>query len=155
MVSPRTLLGLWDAAEKGRLVPLTLERVLYASLSVRSPVPIVSLAEIVAVSERNNRRDAITGGLLVARGAFFQILEGARQDLNRTLARIRDDHRHREMTILDRQLIDVRRFDSWAMIVAAIHPSRQFAMEEIFMLAKVEPEQAVAKMVVLFQRSGQ
>lgn len=128
---------------------------MYASLPVRSPVPLVSLAEIVAVSDRNNRRDAITGGLLVARGAFFQMLEGARQDLNQTLARIHGDHRHREMTIQDRQPIDGRRFDGWATIVAAIQPSCQFAMDEIFILAKVEPEQAVAKMFALVQRSSQ
>lgn len=128
---------------------------MYASLPVRSPVPMVSLAEIVAVSDRNNRRGAITGGLLVASGAFFQMLEGARQDLNRILARIHDDHRHREMTILDRQPIDGRRFDGWAMIVAAIHPSHQLAMDEIFILAKVEPEQAVANMIALVQRSSQ
>lgn len=48
--------------------PLSPERVAYCSRAVRPELALVTLAEILAVSDRNNRRDNLTGMLLISRG---------------------------------------------------------------------------------------
>jgi len=68
-----------------------------------------SIAEILGASVTNNRRDEITGVMLFHRGQVAQIVEGARQDLDRLMTRLSRDDRHRRMTVLvDRPIVQRR-----------------------------------------------
>ncbi|KQM88584.1 activator of photopigment and puc with BLUF domain protein [Sphingomonas sp. Leaf23] len=77
----------------------------------------IDVDQILAVSQRNNRRDGITG-LLHHRGRrFLQALEGAPDMVEKTYARIAADPRHFAIVILSRREVAAREFGDWAMAV--------------------------------------
>lgn len=122
---------------------LTLERVIYASTATQGFPNLQSIAEIIAVSDRNNRRDDITGALIIGDGVFLQILEGARQDLDRTLARIIRDPRHVDLRTIDRRVISARAFADWGMVGAAIKPKRDIVMSELIAFSEADPDYVI------------
>lgn len=61
---------------------------------------ILSIAQILGVSDANNRRDDLKGLLIFHRGQFLQLVEGTRTDLDRLLKRLSQDPRHENMRIL-------------------------------------------------------
>ena len=76
---------------------------------------LMPLVDIIGVSDRNNRRDQLTGVLMRHEGRFLQVLEGARVDLDRTLARVRSDGRHTNLAVLSDRRVEARIFPDWAM----------------------------------------
>lgn len=122
---------------------LQLERIAYCSQARRPDLALLTLAEILSVSDRNNRRDNLTGVLLVSRGRFFQVLEGAAQDLDRTLARITADPRHTDLKVVTREPIRDRLFGQWGMVAARIAPSRQDRIDAVIDRCHLEPTTAV------------
>jgi len=73
------------------------------------------VAEILRVSQVNNRRDGITGLLYFDGKRFLQAIEGDDARLESRLKRIRNDSRHRAIVILsDRQVVS-REFGTWSM----------------------------------------
>lgn len=128
---------------------LSLERVVYVSQSANPDPALVSLAEILAAADRNNRRDGLTGALVVSGGQFLQFLEGARQDLTRMMAKLEQDPRHRQMQVLNRAPIDRRMFGEWTMVAARISPGQQPRMEEVIRLSANQPKMAAEKMLSL------
>lgn len=91
-----------------------MQRLLYVSTS-RMPVSPANLADILAASRRNNRRDGLTGLLVVGRQRFLQVLEGDAEALERTYARIRRDLRHFALVELERRSVEQRGFPDWDM----------------------------------------
>jgi hypothetical protein len=72
-----------------------------------------SVAEILGVSERNNRRDEISSAMMFHDGEAAQLAEGARADLDRLLTRLSNDPRHRNLRVLeDRPVMQRRMRDS-------------------------------------------
>ncbi len=71
---------------------------------------ILSVAQILGVSERNNRRDDITSGLLFHDGWCLHGMEGRRSDLDRLLGRLAQDPRLGNTRLLVDQPITRRRF---------------------------------------------
>ena len=72
-----------------------------------------SVAEILGVSERNNRRDEISSAMMFHDGEAAQVAEGARADLDRLLTRLSNDPRHRNLRVLeDRPVMQRRMRDS-------------------------------------------
>lgn len=130
---------------------LTLERVVYISESTHPAPALLSLAEILAASDRNNRRDHLTGALAVSGGRFLQILEGAHQDLSRMLVKLEQDPRHRDMHVLNRTPVDTRQFGQWTMVAARISPSQKTRMDEIIHLSETSPILAAQKMRALVE----
>lgn len=89
-----------------------LHRVIYASEAVGpTGFSTLTLAHILGAAERNNRRDHVTGGLLVHQGHVLQVLEGARPDLDRLLRRLLADPRHTGLRVLVDTPISARRWD--------------------------------------------
>ena len=70
---------------------------------------------ILRVSQRNNRRNGITGVLCVGAGMFMQVLEGPEQKVIATYAGIIEDPRHTRCGIINAVPANVRLFDEWAM----------------------------------------
>lgn len=78
-----------------------LHRVIYASEAVAANgLSILSVAQIIGESSRNNARDGLTGCLMVHEGHIMQAIEGARADLDRLLQKLKTDPRHRNMRVL-------------------------------------------------------
>jgi hypothetical protein len=95
---------------------MSLFRIVYVSDAVGAVGEgLLPLIDIIGVSDRNNRRDHLTGVLLRHDGRFIQAIEGARVDLDRLMARIGGDRRHRDIRILSDRPIAARLFPDWAM----------------------------------------
>ena len=76
---------------------------------------ITDLMDILEVSRANNDRDGITGVLLLSNNHIVQCLEGSREAVNATYARIIRDRRHRQPVLLDYRVIQARTFPDWSM----------------------------------------
>ena len=75
----------------------------------------VDTAAILATSRRNNARDGLTGLLYTNGKRFLQVLEGDPANVERALARIDADPRHRAMVVLSSRDVSAREFGEWAM----------------------------------------
>ena len=62
--------------------------------------PLPEVSAIVASARRNNAAEGVTGALLASVSAFAQVLEGPRETLERTFARISADRRHADVAVL-------------------------------------------------------
>jgi len=71
--------------------------------------------DILEVSRINNDRDDITGMLLFCNNNIVQCLEGSRESVNKTYARIVNDKRHQSPLIIDYRVITTRLFSKWSM----------------------------------------
>ncbi|HEY8383671.1 MAG TPA: BLUF domain-containing protein [Microvirga sp.] len=83
------------------------------------------LREIIAVSQRNNQRDGITGYLVFDKTWFLQILEGERNQIFSTYRRIEGDPRHAQVTLVQTREVLQRSFPSWTMGGSMRTPEKQ------------------------------
>ena len=89
-----------------------LHRVIYSSESVGATgASTLSVAQILGVSERNNRRDHLTSCVMFHQGHILQAVEGGRADIDRLLRRLLADPRHTGVKILSDMPIPARRLD--------------------------------------------
>ena len=87
-----------------------LHRVIYASEAVGATgASTLSIAQILGVSDRNNRRDRVSGCLMFHQGHILQALEGERADLDRLMRRIVADPRHTGVRVLSDTPVPERR----------------------------------------------
>lgn len=93
---------------------MRLHRLLYLSSAIDG-LTYPDLRDIMAKSEVNNTRDGITGILCFGNGLFLQALEGDRQKVSQTYARILKDPRHHSAEIIEFKEIDERAFTNWSM----------------------------------------
>ena len=89
-----------------------LHRLFYASEAVGATgATTLSIAQILGVSERNNRRDHLTSCVMFHQGHILQAIEGGRADLDRLIRRLLEDRRHSGLRILIDTPITARRLD--------------------------------------------
>ena len=89
-----------------------LHRVIYSSESVGATgASTLSVAQILGVSQRNNRRDHLTSCVMFHQGHILQAVEGGRADIDRLLRRLLADPRHTGVKILSDMPIPARRLD--------------------------------------------
>ena len=91
-----------------------LVRCLYAS-RVKSTLTPGLLSDILDQSRRNNPPRGITGLLCYTQEVFVQVLEGSREEISGLLARLMQDSRHKDVTILLFEEIAERTFSGWSM----------------------------------------
>ena len=102
---------------------MSLHRVIYVSDAAEiAATSLLTLVDILGASERNNRRDHITGVLILHSGKFLQWVEGARLDLDRLMARISRDPRHKNLVVLSDLPIAERTFPDWFMAQVQADP---------------------------------
>lgn len=70
---------------------------------------------IIEKSQTNNRRDDLTGLLVLCRNHFFQVLEGDSRKINETYQRILLDDRHDNIHLLYYDSCPYRIFGEWSM----------------------------------------
>ena len=95
-----------------------LYRLVYASKNLLhgSDSDIASaVLQILEASQRNNVKVDVTGALLFNKGAFAQVLEGPRRNVEDTIERIQQDPRHGDVTVLQCGPVDDRGFPTWSM----------------------------------------
>ncbi len=73
------------------------------------------LAGILMQARRNNRRDGLTGALIVRGDIYLQLLEGPADAVAACFARIRQDNRHLAVTQVSSAMVDERLFPEWTM----------------------------------------
>jgi hypothetical protein len=73
------------------------------------------LRTIVSAARFHNKAANITGALLFTGAGFVQVLEGAREVVERTFDRIAEDHRHTDVTVLSFTPALQRSFPDWPM----------------------------------------
>ncbi len=94
-----------------------LRHIAYVSLSL-SPLDTGLLSDILQISQRNNLRDNITGVLMFHNMLFFQVLEGDDSSVERCYARIVQDPRHTNVSLMLDDEAQSRTFPNWAMAYA-------------------------------------
>ena len=93
-----------------------LKRVVY--VSEKTDVSDITLKDIIASSEKNNREEGVTGCLLSGSNSFLQLLEGPAEFINTLYAKISRDNKHKNVKTLCDEKIDDRLFLSWSMKLA-------------------------------------
>ena len=89
-----------------------LHRVIYASEAVGTTgASTLSIAQILGVSEANNRRDHLTSCLMLHGGQILQAIEGGRNDVDRLMRRLMLDPRHTRLRILSDAPVRARRVE--------------------------------------------
>ncbi len=106
--SPTATTNLKDAAQS------ELRQMLYLSAAVRL-MDDAELAEILAVSRRNNTRDGVSGMLLYDAGNFVQFLEGPPDAVEAAWRRIQRDQRHKGVIVASDKPAKTRLFPDWSM----------------------------------------
>lgn len=73
------------------------------------------LGLLFTAARGNNKRQAITGALLLSGDAFVQVLEGEEPAVRALFHEIERDPRHSEVTLLQARPVAARVFARWAM----------------------------------------
>lgn len=89
------------------------------------------LADIVGKAKLNNPRLGITGLLFYHNGRFLQIIEGRKDALERLMAAIEKDPRHRNMERLVDESIYQRSFEQWNMDSLNLSDSQAINIREL------------------------
>jgi hypothetical protein len=77
-----------------------------------------TLQNIVAVSQQRNELLKITGCLVFTGTRFAQIIEGSRSGIAELQRRIRADKRHTDVTTVEEEQAEKRRFSEWSLAYA-------------------------------------
>lgn len=94
------------------------------SSEATAPMQSEDLEELLEDARRRNGIAGISGALIYANGMFLQILEGEAVDVRATMARIRKDLRHEQVTILREGEVPGARFGSWKMAYLSATPAQ-------------------------------
>lgn len=91
-----------------------IHRLIYVSAS-REEITQDKLDALLEVARANNSIAHVTGLLLFHDGSFFQVLEGAKDDVLRIFSKIERDSRHSRMIVLQTKSAPERAFPAWSM----------------------------------------
>lgn len=109
------------------LAPKTADMTLIRTCYITSPtsqcINLNVLRDILAVSQKNNLRDGITGALATFDGLYFQVLEGPDELVQNLIQRIEHDDRCGRIIRLSMEAIRERVFANWSMAVFSRTPN--------------------------------
>jgi hypothetical protein len=81
------------------------------------------LVNLLSVSRRNNAAAGITGLLLYSGDRFVQLLEGDEAEVRKLYAVIREDERHRDLSVVFEEQVPARDCPDWSMGFQALPDS--------------------------------
>lgn len=154
-------MDLWQASATSASVailsegpmPDRLDRLVYRSTATRPTDVLVSLAELLGESQRNNARSGLTGALAVHKGSFLQVVEGEPGQLDILQRRLAADPRHRDIEVLDRRPVEARVFDGWTMASATITPGLAPELDALMSEARPSGQRIVGLMLEAVERA--
>lgn len=91
-----------------------LQSLLYMS-SAKEPFDDDALEALLEHARARNTADGLTGLLVHRAGRFMQLLEGPYDQVMATYARILQDDRHGDVSLLVEETLHTRRFPEWSM----------------------------------------
>ena len=74
-----------------------------------------NISNILKSSQKNNKKDGITGALIFREDIFLQFLEGPENKVDKAFNNIASDKRHKNVLKLKEDITDRKLFTSWAM----------------------------------------
>lgn len=89
-------------------------RLIYASHAAHI-IYLEDIKDILATSRRMNAERNVTGMLCHGNGRFIQYLEGEAEAVDALYAHVQSDPRHKDIQLLDRQIVMQRLFPDWNM----------------------------------------
>lgn len=101
-----------------------IRQVLYISKTTRA-MPEAELHEIASRARAKNELEGITGALLFVEDSFVQVIEGKDAVIEKLLAALRADTRHRDITILMDRNVPSRDFQNWSMGIISISAEKK------------------------------
>ncbi len=129
-------------------------RVVYCSHGALGTPANAMVRDILMVSRRNNRRDGVTGALLIAGASIAQCLEGPATAVARTLERIGRDPRHSGIVVLSKAPVANRLFADWSMALSLRGEGGDKAAVAVFARAFAEPGEAQGADLLRLIRDG-
>jgi hypothetical protein len=106
------------------------------------------LRDILSASQRNNRREAITGYLIYDKRWFLQILEGQRARIFATYERLQHDVRHGGLTLMKTGPVLQRAFPTWDMGGSMRTPEKQEIFLRYGIASQIDPRRLGAGAVL-------
>ncbi|MBB3204858.1 hypothetical protein FHS27_000625 [Rhodopirellula rubra] len=113
-----------------------LSRLIYCSETIK-PLPMDGFMHIRRTTRDNNELNDITGLLAYGEGRFLQILEGSRDIVSETYARILDDPLHHSCCLIQFTSCSERFFDGWTMRHLTV---QQDTLEQIGFFERFQPQ---------------
>ncbi len=104
-------------------------RVIYWSRAVGDPCLIAR--RIAPASVNNNKREGITGVLLVLDDGFLQVIEGPAPAISLTMARITADVRHTGLKVLRNEALTERNFSDFVLLKLQSEARHQALLTEL------------------------
>jgi len=89
-------------------------RIVYISVATK-PFSEDDLLHLLAKCRSSNTEKSITGQLIYSDGSFMQVLEGPEAAIDATYNKIKDDPRHKNVQLIERDVIQERQFRDWSM----------------------------------------
>lgn len=122
-------------APSKQAVMTELVRIVYISRARFQPAPAEdgvdpSVARILNVSRRNNRRDGLVGMLHYGDGHFFQCLEGEQAKIAALYRRLQRDERHQDLKLLIQEPVRKLSFPDWSMKYVPLDAHVQTLLDE-------------------------
>jgi hypothetical protein len=102
------------AKADGQRDPATLYHLGYVSTQTRPMTSADLLALLTRAREANSKRN-VTGLLLHREDSFFQVIEGAEQEVLAVFEQVKRDPRHQRVEVLFQGACDKREFSDWRM----------------------------------------
>lgn len=122
-------------------------RIIYRSRPTQ--VVVFNLVEevenIIATSVCRNYSVGVTGILLLAKGFFFQAIEGVANEVRSTYARIALDRRHCDPHVLSQGFVEHRLFGEWAMCAGHLTPTDGLIVNSLWSHSEFYPEKLSAE----------
>ena len=102
-----------------------------------------SISSILKSSQKNNKKDGITGALIFREDIFLQFLEGPENKVDKAFNNIASDKRHKNVLKLKEDITDRKLFTSWAMRGDPVK-SWMWSYEDVDngIVKKLKPEEA-------------
>ena len=88
------------------------------------------VARILAKSRANNRHAGLTGVLYFGDGCFFQCLEGDTAAVDLLWAKLEQDGRHTDLTLVSRKPITQNSFADWSMKYVLVEKEIERLLQE-------------------------
>ena len=99
-----------------------LQQLAFRSEAATAGEALGGLLEILGGAQRRNQAAGLTGAIAVSGARYFQVLEGDSDAIDDALARIEDDPRHENVTVVARRPVLFRSFEAWSLASPTILP---------------------------------